>query len=290
MALDPKQVAPRTLFLAERTKAESLFKRLLKSIMKKIRAVIASCKDYNEVIAKLQAFSATKEFQKACRQAARQTVTMLAVGQQRSWREAATASSQGRRIFLALQKELQTSRIGERVQQIIDENAKLIQTVPHNLALEFSRMAGETQFAGYRPDELLKEFQKRAPHLTDVQARRIARTETGKAATALIQARAEALNLPFYTWLTSRDERVRKSHTIMNGVICAWDDPPNPEKMAGEKSYGSYHPHGIFNCRCEALPVVDVKDIQFPARVHRHGKIVTVNNQQAFEQMFAVKG
>ena len=286
---DPKKVAPRTLFEAEARKAEKKYKRLLNGIMQRLKKLIAGITDFNAVQAVLMKFAATKTFQKLCRETARQVVTMLAVGQMQSWRAAASASSQGRRIFLALQKELKTTPIGVRVNQIIDQNARLIQTVPQSLANEFSRIAGETQFAGMRPEELLEEFKKRAPHLTDVQARRIARTETGKAATALVQARAESMELPLYTWLTSRDERVRDSHRLMNGVICSWNDPPNPELLAGEeRTYGNYHPRGIFNCRCDALPIVDTADITFPAKVHFHGSIRTVKNIQELQGLFGI--
>ena len=284
---DPKKVAPRTLFIAERMKAEKLYKRWLNVIMKKLKRVIAGVSNYGQMPAALSKFMASKEFRTLCEHAARQTVTMLAVGQQRSWRAAAMASSKGRRIFLALQKENKTKQIGGKIANIINANSQLIQTVPQSLANQFSRMAAEAQYAGKRPEELLEIFKQKAPHLTDVEARRIARTETGKAATALVQARADVLGLSFYRWDTVNDQRVRDSHRDMDGVICAWDDPPNPELLAKEpRTYGNYHPHGIFNCRCEALPIVNLKDIQFPCRVHYHGSIKQIRNQQEFNSLF----
>ncbi len=195
MALDPQKVAPRTLFEAEARKAEKLYKRWLNAVMKLIKRVIAKATSSADLIRRLRAFGKTKAFRAFCKQQARQIVTMLAVGQQRSWRQAASLSSNGRRIFLALQKELKQPQIGGRVQQIIDNNAKLIQTVPQNIAKQFVKMASEKQFAGLRPEELLDEFKKRAPHLTDVQARRIARTESGKAAAQLLSRRQAIQNL-----------------------------------------------------------------------------------------------
>ena len=283
----PRHIAPRTLFLTYRVRAEKQYKRLLKVMMKKLQRVIAGVTNYGQMPAALARYAATKEFTKFCEQAARQIVTMLAVGQQHSWRAAASASSQGRRIFLALQRELKTKRIGGAIKNIVDANSQLIKTVPHNLAERFSRMAMESQYAGKRPDELLEIFKQMAPHLTDVEARRIARTESAKAATALVQARCDAFGLGLYIWDTVDDERVRDSHKEMEGVICAWNDPPNPEKLAGEKNtYGNYHPAGIFNCRCVPLPVVDLDDITFPARVHYHGAIKTVKNLNELRGLF----
>lgn len=287
MAVDPYKAAPRTMFLSERTKAENKYRRMLNVIMRKIQRVIQGVTNYGQMPAALSNYMATREFERLCENAARQTVTMLAVGQQRSWRVAASLSSNGRRIFLALQKELKRKRIGGSINAIIKQNAQLIKTVPQNLAERFSRMSAETQYAGKRPDELLEIFKKQAPHLTTVEARRIARTEMGKAATALVQARCDQFGLGLYIWDTVDDQRVRASHQKMEGVICSWDDPPCPEALAGEKTtYGSYHPAGIFNCRCVPLPVVELSDIKFPARVHHHGAIYDVKNLNELRAMF----
>ena len=288
MAQDPKKVAPRTLMESERIKAEKLYRRWLNAIMAKIRRIIAGATSAKDLKKKLRDFAESKAFFAMCKQAARQTVTMLSVGQMHSWRAAATVSLQGRKIYKALQKELKSKTVGKRVQAIIDENAKLIKTVPQNIANQFSHMSAEKQFAGMRPEELMEEFKNRAPHLTDVEARRIARTESGKAATALLQARCEDLGISFYTWYSCQDKRVRDSHRHMHNVICAWNDPPDPESLNNEKSYGHYHPRGIFNCRCDALPVIDLSDINFPARVHRNGRITPVNNLREFERLMGI--
>lgn len=132
----------------------------------------------------------------------------------------------------------------------------------------------------------MEEIRAKAPNLTEVQARRIARTESGKAQTALIQSRAQSLGHAFYRWSCSMDQRVRDSHREMHNVICRWDDPPDPEALAGERSYGHYHPRGIFNCRCTAEPITSMLDITFPARVHVAGKIITVGGAKRFIDLF----
>lgn len=282
------QTNSRTLYESLVRRAERKYKRWLDVIMKRVKRTVASTKYYDELVAKLYELAASKNFRTLCREAARQTCTMLAVGQQNTWREAASISGQGRRIFQALQKELQTTQIGDRVQQIVEQNAQLIQTVPEKLATEFSRMAADNKYAGKRPDELLEIYKQKAPHLTDVEARRIARTETGKAATALVQARAEKLGLNLYIWRTAKDQRVRGSHTFMEGIICAWDDPPNPEVLSGSpRSYGNYHPSGIFNCRCYAEVVVNPSKINYPASAHYHGSVTVVKNPQ---ELYALYG
>ena len=277
----------RTFHVSLVERAEKKYKRWLDVIMRRIKRTITNTAYYDELVAKLYELSASKQFRTLCRQAARQTATFLAVGQQQTWRQAASASGQGRRIFQALQKEIKTTQIGDTIKRIIDENAQLIRTVPEKMATEFSRMSAENQYAGKRPDQLLQIFKEKAPHLTDVEARRIARTETGKAATALIEARAEKLGLGLYIWRTAKDQRVRDSHLYMDGVICAWNDPPNPEKLSGQsRSYGNYHPSGIFNCRCYPEVVVNPNKIHFPASAHYQGTITVVKNLQELYSLY----
>ena len=201
-------------------------------------------------------------------------------------------SMKGREIYAALKKELTNTPVGIAVNEIVEGNSLLIKTVPRNLARQFSSYAQKMQMAGVRPEQIAAEMQKKAPQLAGYQVRRIARTESAKASTALIQARCESLGCDWYVWRTCMDERVRGypqgGHYKMEGVICRWSDPPNPEALfpyKGGKSAGSYHPGGIYNCRCIALPVVALEDISFPCRVHVHGKIVHIGSLNEFKKV-----
>ena len=75
-------------------------------------------------------------------------------------------------------------------------------------------------------------------------------------------------------------KRLSFLESIMDGVVCMWSSPPSPEAIAGEeRTFGSYHPGEIFNCRCLALPVVALEDLRFPVRVCMGGaKIVAVRS------------
>jgi uncharacterized protein with gpF-like domain len=67
---------------------------------------------------------------------------------------------------------------------------------------------------------------------------------------------------------------VRNSHEILEGVLVNFNNPPSPEKLAGEKrDYGVYNAGEIFNCRCYPEPVIDFNDITFPTKVYFNGKI-----------------
>jgi SPP1 gp7 family putative phage head morphogenesis protein len=50
-----------------------------------------------------------------------------------------------------------------------------------------------------------------------------------------------------YVWSTSRDERVRPSHSAKDGKRFKWNDPPSD----------TGHPGNEIQCRCVAIPVLD---------------------------------
>ena len=282
--------APRTFSLELRNKAERRYRRLLDEIFRKIEQKTAGLTDPDEVAEALRFFADSPQFGRMCEEAARQMATMLAVGQKADWRAAASASSQGRKIYKLLMEETTNTAVGQTVSNIVAENSLLIKTVPRNMAGKISELARQRRFEGQRPDEILQEIMEQQPHLREFEARRLARTESAKASTALVQARAEAMNLDFYIWRTANDgTRVRESHRIMERVICRWSEPPNPEAMAGERSYGNYHPGGIFNCRCWAQVIVALEDISFPIKAHKGGSITTLTNLDQFKRFYGLQ-
>lgn len=85
----------------------------------------------------------------------------------------------------------------------------------------------------------------------------IARTETAKLQTVILESRAVEVGSVAYTWLSSKDKRTRPSHRAMDGVIVFWrpfDQKPLLDSMRGNA--------GEFpNCRCSPQPIVDVDDL-----------------------------
>jgi SPP1 gp7 family putative phage head morphogenesis protein len=205
-------------------------------------------------------------------QAAKRMITGLFVESAKTWRQAATESMRGPEIYAALQKELR-GPVGGRVRELIAENAKLIKTLPHDAAVRASKMAAMMQQRGERP----KSIEQFLPTAFAFEARRLARTEMSKASTALIEARSEDLGIPAFVWDTAQDERVRKSHRNMQGVIVFWKHLPSPEALIGQKSYGHYAPGGTFQCRCGPLPIVSTKQLSWPHKCYVGDRIQYVS-------------
>lgn len=194
---------------------------------------------------------------------AQRMILGLRVEQSRTWRQAANESMRGGEVYKLLQSEL-SGDLGRRYRELIDENSRLIKTLPASVALRASR-----EFArqgGLRASETAQS--RLLGRLSASAALRLARTETAKANLALTQARSESVGLDWYVWETSQDQRVRPSHRKMQGVLFRFSDPPSPEQLIGLKLVGRYGPGGIFNCRCYPAPLLYFDQVAWPHRVY----------------------
>lgn len=224
--------------------------------------------------ASLRAVSNSPGFQRAAENVIRRMVGRIQNVNARSWREAAFKSGRSREIYLALRQELSQTSTRRAIRSIITENAKLIRSIPIDLAKRVTRYTEEAQERGLRAEQVEKDLRRKLGHLGSAKIKLIARTEISKAETAITRVRAEQLGINWYQWLTSEDERVRPSHKNMEGVLVNWDDPPSPENLIGERStLGHYHAGCAPNCRCPALPLISLNEVSWPARVYSNGSV-----------------
>lgn len=195
-----------------------------------------------------------------------------------SWREAASKGSRGPEILALVRNEMK-GPVGERVWQIVSDNAAYIKTLPEEWALYATQYAAREALKGKRPEEVEAELRKIMPPHIQKNLKTIARTECAKANSAITQARAEMCGIQAYIWHSMADERTRLGHAHMNGVLVFYDDPPSPEALVGEKSYGHYHAGNTFNCRCYQEPVVDMSFLPDTLEVYSDGSIHTMTKR-----------
>lgn len=220
------------------------------------------------------------EFVKIADLTARGMVMRVSRADALTWRQAARMHQNSRRVYSALRNELQGPYAGF-LQSQIARNAALIRTLPQDIAADVAKYISDETAAGIRMSSISESLIAKIPNLSVNRARTLARTETNKTHTAVIQARADNLNLPWYVWHSMHSGTTRESHRIMDGVLCRWSDPPCPEALAGEsRTYGNYNAGEIFNCRCWPEPVINLDSISWPHKVHYGGKIVTMTKNQ----------
>ncbi len=214
------------------------------------------------------------------KQAAERMVTGLLSLNSRSWREAARESGQGLRLHAALSREM-LGPSGERVRALVRENAALIKSLPLKVARQVTAEAQRAQEGGKRAEALTGRIRG----VSRARAMLIARTEVSKASTALTQARAEELDLPWYVWRSSEDQRVRPSHRKMDGVLIQWTNPPSPERLIGEKKAPPpYNAGNIWMCRCYAEPLLRLDQVKWPHRTYVNSQIMYLTRSQ-FERI-----
>lgn len=206
-------------------------------------------------------------------------ITQTLVNNARSWRMAASQSSQGKVIYSMLKNELRGT-LEMQMRGLVKENSRLITTLPKHISSVISQHIQERQMQGIRSEQIMREIGPKMRDLKRYQIARIARTEVAKADTAVTRVRAESIGLNWYQWNTSEDQRVRQSHKTMDLVLINWNNAPSPESLSKEKSQGHYHAGNIYNCRCVALPIVSLAEIKFPAKVYVGNQIKLLTRKQ----------
>ncbi len=110
----------------------------------------------------------------------------------------------------------------------------------------------------------------------------IARTETAKLQTAILESRATDLGSVAYIWLSSNDKRTRPSHKAMNGVVVFWNHKkPTLDNMTG-------HAGEFPNCRCSPNPIMDEDDLtksNYKVYDYRNDTIITLSKKQLIEAL-----
>jgi len=255
------------------------YQRVLESLFRKWVKIPTNA-SVDEIFA---ALSSPKPIGNVAERLATGMVTAVAKVNATSWREAARKSTQGRRIHDLLMREMQ-GPVGEAFNSYVSAQARLIKSLPQDLAQDVAKQIATRQMKGERAETIAKDMRARMPAITRSKIAMLARTQVASTATSLSQVRAEHLNLPCYEWDTSEDVRVRPSHRKMDKVIVFWNDPPSPEALVGEKSYGNYNAGQTFYCRCDANVIVDLDQVNWPAKVYRNGSITRMSRTK-FEKI-----
>ena len=147
----------------------------------------------------------------------------------------------------ALRLEIENAPTGQVLRGLQESQVKLIQSIPLDAAQRVHELAVDATITGTRAAEISKQILA-TQNVSEAKARLIARTETSRAASNFVQARAEWAGSDGYIWRTSGDFDVRKSHSEMEGKYVRWGMPPTLDGLKG-------HAGCLPNCRCFAEPV-----------------------------------
>ena len=256
------------------------YEKAIRDVVSRVLPPKGSTPDLQKWIDHIVSRVESPEIRRLTNKLAANMVRWVNIRNARTWREAAARSQRSQMLFRMMQKEMQ-GPVGVKVGQLVAENAVLIRSVPLDAATMLTREVLRLQQRGARPKTIERAMRARLPVLSRNRARLIARRESAKASAALTEARADNLGLHWYLWRTSEDQRVRKSHRNLDGVLVRYEKPPQPEKLVHEHSTLGTGNAGEFpNCRCTQIVLLDPADVTWPRRVYWNGKIQMMTKTQ----------
>lgn len=140
------------------------------------------------------------------------------------------------------------------------QNASLIKSLQDKSLTDIEGIIQRGVQQGRTLNNVAKEIQKKFK-TSRKRAKFIARDQTSKLNGAITKTRQQSLGIDMYIWRDSSDERVRETHSTMDGLLCRWDDPTVYSEDEGKtwlsrSSIGGVelHPGEDFQCRCTPEP------------------------------------
>ncbi|MEB2741390.1 phage head morphogenesis protein [Citrobacter portucalensis] len=161
--------------------------------------------------------------------------------EQEEWNQWRSVSQE---ISVGLRDVVGNTPVGFVAQDIVSRQVQLIKSLPLEAAdrvRDIQARAMEAVINGERPDALYRMIME-SGDVAESRAKMIARTEIGRATTALTQARAESIGSEGYWWRIE-GAGTRDSHYQMRNKFVRWDNPPTLDGMTG-------HAGCLPNCKC----------------------------------------
>jgi SPP1 gp7 family putative phage head morphogenesis protein len=147
--------------------------------------------------------------------------------------------------------------VNEKVKLFTQNNVNLISGLGEEYKKKINNTLIQGLQSGATPQSLTSELLKLNEQFSENRAKLIARDQTSKFWGDVNKKRQQDIGTEYYIWRTMKDERVRESHEVMDGLLCDWNDPSIYSEDDG-KTWNSRsgiggvnaHPSEEINCRC----------------------------------------
>ena len=153
----------------------------------------------------------------------------------------------------------------------VKNNLDMIRSIPDKIKETINKEYTDTLIEQVAKGSIGRNsFRKQLENHNIKNARTIARTETAKLQTLIVENRAKNLGSPAYIWKASKDRRTRDAHAAMNNVLVFWNNTPTFKHVnkSGKESSYQYNFGEFVNCRCAGNPIFEIEDIEnFPIKV-----------------------
>ncbi len=246
LALDRKDPSPKSRWIRAR-KAEARYSARLRKVAHYIETILRQF-DANNPERNGWITRALTKYAEAidpwARSVGESMIAEVAARDRKAWQEASAE------IGRALHREIYHAPLGTVIRQRLDEQVRLIKSIPLEAAERVHRLTVENSYTGERFTTIADKIME-GGNVSRSKADLIARTEVGRTLTGITMARAESVGSTHFVWRTSNDYNVRPSHRALNGRTFRWSDPPVCDPPDHRALPGS-----IWNCRCWSEPVI----------------------------------
>ena len=150
----------------------------------------------------------------------------------------------------------------------VDDNVNLISTVPFEALDKMKQTVFDGYVNGRTMTSIMQDIQ-REYGMSKRHARLIARDQMGKLNCQITKQQHKSAGVTHYEWSDSGDSRVRRSHKELDGKIFDWDKPPDVGN--GRRC----NPGEDYQCRCCAIPVLDLEKLDVPVKESDMSKVHT---------------
>lgn len=148
----------------------------------------------------------------------------------------------------------------------ISQNVDLIQTVPYESLEKMKEIIFSNYVEGKTTTDIVRKIQQQYA-MDKNRAKLIAKDQTSKLNAAITQYQQREAGVHRYQWSDSGDSRTRECHASLNGKVFSWDKPPEMwyrTKNGIVRTGRHCHPGEDYQCRCCALPVFDIDQLDLP--------------------------
>lgn len=254
-----------------------IYKKVYSSVFTPKAVTALSKKDRDEILRNIGMLQSSKKYDEFAKKFAAQLAKKGLMKKRGVWRKYYAAAKAAHHIVLPT-----TYSEFEQIifKKMVLHNFEMIKSIPAATMNIVNHKYSETLI-----NEVVNGTRTRGSFAKELashgykQANLIARTETAKLQSAIMENRATSLGLVAYEWISSNDKRTRKSHKNMNGVIVFYRS--QMEKPLLDGIYGNA---GEFpNCRCSMEPVVDVEDLiksTYKVYDYRTQKVISMTRKE----------
>lgn len=153
-----------------------------------------------------------------------------------------TANDRGQRLLGINYSDV---GLGNKIAMAREANINLVEKGTKDFIEQVRALFTDPDTLGLTALELKDMLRERA-EVSESRAELIARDQTLKLNRQISATRQQNAGVTKFWWSTSRDERVRDTHEVLEGKVFSWDDPP--EEIDD------------INCRCAQIPITADED------------------------------